>query len=97
MATREEAAKAAGVNAHYVSDARFILQHGSQEMQDALRDGTMGMQEALRALGRRTQRERYREQVHQTLDLAEAVLNDEHDKAKLLAAQIVLRRDALRK
>jgi len=87
---REQTAAAAGVNAHYISDTNFILKHGSSEMLDRLRDGTLGMQEALRTLGRVTQRDRNRARTQTVLRLCEAVLGEDAETARILAAEIVL-------
>lgn len=90
MRAREKAARAAGVNAHDVSDGKFLLRHGSPEMIERLRDGTLGMQEALRMLGRRTQRDRYRQKKQQVIDLCEAVLGGDFKMAEMLAAATLL-------
>jgi hypothetical protein len=55
--TRELAAKIAQVNAHYVSDAKFISDRDSV-LADNIRAGKLTIQEALRQLGRVTQRDR---------------------------------------
>jgi hypothetical protein len=90
---REKIAAAGDVNAHYVSDSAFILQNGTPEMIQQLHDGALNIQEALRLCGRVTQRDRHRAKLQQTLDLCDAVLNDDDGRAKQIAAQIVISRD----
>lgn len=94
MGVREQAARLAQVNAHYVSDVAWIRKHGSPEMLERVRDGSLGLQDALRALGRVTQRDRYRARIKQTLDLCEAVLDGDYRKAEILASQIIVQRVA---
>jgi hypothetical protein len=89
VSARAEAAKIVGVNLHYMSDVAFIKKHGSPEIVERLRAGSLGIQEALRMLGRTTQRDRNRRRRALTDALCEAVLNGEHGQAELLAAQLL--------
>jgi hypothetical protein len=73
MSARAEAAKLVGVNLHYMSDVAFIKKHGSAKMYEQLKTGSLGVQEALRTLGRATQRDRNRRRRALTDALCEAV------------------------
>jgi hypothetical protein len=95
--TRDEAAKLFNVSKRGIADAAFILQNGSPELIEDVKQGRVNLQEALRQLGKTTQRDRNRQKQQQVIDLCDAVLCDEIETAKVLAATIILAIDAAMK
>jgi hypothetical protein len=88
--TKQEIAAAFGVNVRYLSDATYVLNHGSPELIARVESGEINLQAALRQLGRTTQKSRNQEKAAMTINLCEAVLDNDLETARVLAAKIVL-------
>lgn len=88
--TRDAIAASANVSKRSLADAVFVLNHGSPELIEDVRDGRINLQEALRRLGKPTQRDRNRQKQQQVIDLCEAILNKDFETAEVLAAETLL-------
>ncbi len=88
---RDQLARQFNVSKRGIANAVFVLNNGTPEIIAQVEAGKINLQEAMRMLGKTTQRERNRRRVRQTLELCEAVLNGEQHEAEILAAQIILR------
>lgn len=85
---RDQLARQFNVSKRGIADATFILNNGTPELIAQVETGAINLQEAMRALGKPTQRDRNRQRAADVRSLCEAVLDQDYTEAERLSVKL---------
>lgn len=91
---RRQLAEQFGISERLLSDAAYVMRHGSAALIAQVKDGRITIHKALRLLGRKAQGDRNDAKLQRTLNLCAAVLDEDYERAKIIAAVIVIDYDS---